>query len=118
MISIGVTLSGAAASDPHWALLRWTERKGGRFGRLPARLEQADGEVQVVTKAHADDFAAVEHGHIDFWIDLRVAGLPCRLRVKGAGGVEPQPLGHFEVYPTRFGSLSLRFPARVPANDE
>ena len=110
-ISIGVALSGAAASNPDWALLTWTERKGGRFGRLPARLEQADGETQVLTKAHADDFAAVDHGHIDFWIDLRVAGHPCRLRVKGAGEVEPQPLGHFEVYPTRFGSLSLRFPS-------
>ena len=109
-ISIGVTLSGAAASDPDWALLRWTERKGGRFGRLPARIEQVNGETQVVTTAHTDDFAAVDHGHIDFWIDLRVAGHPCRLRIKGAGEVEPQLLGHLEVYPTRFGSLSLRFP--------
>lgn len=109
VISIGVTLSGAAASDPDWALLRWTERKGGRFGRLPARLEQADGEIQVVTKAHADDFAAVDHGHIDFWIDLRVAGHPCRLRIKGADDVSPQTFGHLEVYATKFGSLSLRF---------
>src|SRR5690606_40760689 len=73
-MALRVVPSGDAASGPDWALLSWTERKGGRFGRLPARLEQVGGETQVVTMAHADDFAAVDHGHIDFWIDLRVAG--------------------------------------------
>src|SRR5699024_6288373 len=78
-IALRVIVSGEAASEPEWALLSWTERKGGRFGRLPARLEQVSGETQVVAKACADDFAAVNHGHIDFWIDLRVDGHPCRL---------------------------------------
>ncbi|MGZ1490038.1 glycosyltransferase [Brevibacterium sediminis] len=106
-----VVLSGNAASDPDWALLSWTERKGGRFGRLPARLEHVNGETHVITQANADDFGAVDHGHIDFWIDLKVAGRPCRLRIKGAGDITSQPLAHMEVYPTRFNSLSLRFPA-------
>ena len=109
-MSLRTVLSGDAASGPDWALLSWTERKGGRFGRLPARLEQVNAETQVVTSAHADDFAAVNHGHINFWIDLRANGHPCKLRVKGASDVKPQPLGHLEVCPTRFGSLSLRFP--------
>lgn len=108
-ITLHVILSGDAASEPDWALLSWTERKGGRFGRLPARLEHVGVETQVVASAHANDFAAIDHGHIDFWIDLRVDGHPCRLRVKGAGDVTPQPFGHMELYPTRFGSLSLRF---------
>lgn len=103
-------LSGDAASEPDWALLSWAERKSGRFGRLPARLEHVGGETLIVASANANDFAAVDHGHIDFWIDLRVDGHPCRLRVKGAGDVTPQPFGPMEVYPTRFGSLSLRFP--------
>lgn len=110
-MSLRVILSGDAASDPDWALLSWTERKGGRFGRLPAQLEQVGGETQVIARAHAEDFFAVDNGYIDFWIDLRVGGHPCRLRVKGAGDVEPQTLGRLEVYPTKFGSLSLRFPA-------
>lgn len=110
-LSLRVKLSGDASFEPDWALLSWTERKGGRFGRFPARTEHVSGETQVVAKAHADDFAAVNHGHIDFWIDLRVDGHPCKLRIKGAGDIKPQPLGQMEVYPTRFGSLSLRFPA-------
>ncbi len=110
VLSLQVILIGDALYSPDWALLTWTERKGGRFGRLPARLEQINGETHVVTTAHADDFAAVDHGHIDFWVDLRVAGHPCRLRIKGADDVEPHRLGHLELYPTRFGSLSIRFP--------
>lgn len=110
-MSLRVNLSGDAASEPEWALLSWTERKGRRFGRLPARLERVKGEVQIVATAHADDFASLDRGHIDFWIDLRVRRHPCRLRIKGADELEPQLLGHMEVYPTRFGSLSIRFPA-------
>lgn len=108
-MNLRVTLHGEAALKPDWALLSWTERGGRRFGRLPARLEESNGKTQVVSSAHADDFAAVNRGHIDFWIDLRVDGNPCQLRIKGAKNLEPQVFASMEVYPTKFGSLSLRF---------
>lgn len=108
-MNLRVTLHGDAALKPDWALLSWTERDGRRFGRLPARLEGSNGKTQVVSSAHADDFAAVNRGHIDFWIDLRVDGNPCQLRIKGAKNLEPQVFAFMEVYPTKFGSLSLRF---------
>lgn len=116
-IHLRVTLSKEAADSPDWALLSWTERKGLRFGRLPARIELVEGRTQIVASAHIDDFAAVDHGFIDLWIDLRVHGNPCQFRVKGANNVTPQPLGHAEVYGTRYGSLSIRFPVDTTASD-
>lgn len=113
-----VTLTNEAADSPDWALLSWTERKGQCFGRLPARIERVEGRTQIVASAHIDDFAAVDHGFIDFWIDLRVHGNPCQIRIKGAKDLTPQPLGHAEIYGTQFGSLSIRFPVDTIASDD
>lgn len=117
-IHLRVTLSEEAADNPDWALLSWTERKGPRFGRLPARIERANGQTQIVASAHIDDFAAVDHGFIDLWIDLRIHGNPCQIRIKGAKDLTPQPLGHTEVYGTQYGSLSIRFPVGSTASDD
>ncbi|WP_413333811.1 glycosyltransferase [Brevibacterium sp. GP-SGM9] len=106
---VTVRITGEAACQPQWSLLTWTERHGQRFGRLPAEVDQFEGEIVVSAGAHIDDFAAVDRGYIDFWIDLRVAGLPCRLRIKDAENLTPVEFGHVDLYSTKFGSLSIRY---------
>lgn len=110
-LNLQVTLTGEAANAYDWALLTWTERNGHNFGRLPARIEKAAGKTQVAAELRAGDFAAVKKGHVDLWIDTRVNGRSCRLRVKGANKFESQRLSHTELYSTKFGSLSVRLPA-------
>ncbi|WP_350269475.1 glycosyltransferase [Brevibacterium sp. CBA3109] len=109
-----VKITGEAATNPTWALLRWTERNGKRFGRLPAHGEQTAGQFLVTASAHTDDFASIDRGFIDFWIDLRVDGQPCRLRIKGAQELEPTAFAQAELYSTKFGSLSIRYESSNP----
>lgn len=113
-LHLKVKISGEAAKNPTWALLRWTERNGKRFGRLPAQGEQTAGQFLVTASAHADDFASLDRGIIDFWIDLRVDGHSCSLRIKGAQELEPTAFAPAEVYPTKFGSLSIRYESPDP----
>lgn len=104
-----VKITGDAAKNPTWSLLTWTERNGKRFGRLPAHGEEAAGQFVVTASALADDFASIDRGFIDFWIDLRTDGQPCRLRIKGAKELEPTKFAQAELYSTKFGSLSIRY---------
>lgn len=113
-LHLTVKVTGEAAKNPTWALLRWTERNGKRFGRLPAHGEQTAGQYLVTASAHADDFASIDRGFIDFWVDMRVDGQPCSLRIKGAQELEPTAFELAEVYPTKFGSLSIRYESPDP----
>lgn len=104
-----VRVTGDAAKNPSWSLLTWTERNGKRFGRLPAHGEEVEGQFVVTASARADDFASIDRGFVDLWIDLRTDGQPCRLRIKGAQEFEPIKFARAELYPTKFGSLSIRY---------
>lgn len=109
-----VNVTGRAAKNPTWSLLTWTERNGKRFGRLPAHGEQTAGQFLVTASIHADDFASIDRGFIDLWIDLRTDGQPCRLRIKGAQELEPTTFALAELYATKFGSLSIRYESPSP----
>lgn len=108
-MQLTVKITGDAAKNPTWSLLTWTERNGKRFGRLPAHGEEVEGQFMVTASALAGDFASIDRGFVDLWIDLRTDGQPCRLRIKGAQELEPTKFALAELYSTKFGSLSIRY---------
>ncbi|WP_231442500.1 glycosyltransferase [Brevibacterium zhoupengii] len=108
-MQLTVKITGDAAKNPTWSLLTWTERNGKRFGRLPAHGEEVEGQFMITASALADDFASIDRGFVDLWIDLRTDGQPCRLRIKGAQALEPTKFAWAELYSTKFGSLSIRY---------
>lgn len=108
-VQLTVKITGEAAKSPTWSLLTWTERNGKRFGRLPAHGKEVEGQYVVTASALADDFASIDRGFIDFWIDLRTEGQFCRLRIKGAQELEPTKFAGAELYSTKFASLSIRY---------
>ena len=106
-IVLRVKVSGDAAKDPEWARLTWIRRQGVSFGRVPATIHGKGKFVIVEATVSFADFVAVPAGPVDFWVDLRVAGNPVRLRVKGAGEGLPVQHERFELYATKYQGLSV-----------
>lgn len=106
-VQVRVALSGGAAGSPDWAMLAWTHRQGEWFGRHPAELTRDDSGTVVDGSIPLGDFAAVQSGNIDLWVDLRMRGNATRLRIKDVDKTLHFKAGRFNLYPTKHKSLSL-----------